>query len=336
MITRQFITQLPYLPQFRSLLLSSGASWASAEISAFSVADGSLYDDDKSLHDMIHVLTFSRLIGGGAIGIARAAVQKIARYPALPGSDGETDVLVLVVLQGCGSFTQDGITMQAGPGDIVFRHTHSPYSLQIEATMKALVLQIPDHRFFGACMRNRKRFEPRLISRDAPSAMLATTVALTSLRRLSIMSVPEVYFTEQAVIRLFSAAYVSAVPTDNKFKEMPQRWEHLTALIEAEACDPELTLKRIAERVGISTRFVHKLFQQNGVRFGNYLLACRLEHARAELENPHFEHLNVSEIAYRSGFIDPSHFSRTFRIRFDVTPSIYRKRFVTQELQAKQ
>lgn len=335
MITHQFVTQLPYAPRFRSLFLTPGTNWPCAEFSTCSVTDGGLYDDDQPSRDSTDVLSFSRLIGGGAIGIARAAAQKIAYNPASLDSDGETDVLALVVLQGSGSFTQDGMKMQAGPGDIIFRHARGPSSVRIDSAMKALILRIPDHRFFGAYVGARKRCEPRLISRDAPGAALIASVALTSLRRLSTMSAAEIYFIEQAIIRLFSAAYVSAAPTVDARKEAPRRWEHLTALIDAQACDPELTLKRVAEKVGISIRFVHKLFQQKGDRFGSYLLACRLEHARAELENLHFRHLNVAEIAYRSGFNDPSHFSRTFRIRFDVAPSIYRQRFTLQESRTK-
>ncbi|MFM0046414.1 AraC family transcriptional regulator [Paraburkholderia sediminicola] len=336
MITHQFVSQLPYAPQFRSLFLPSGSSWPCAEFSSCSIADGSLYDENQSFRGMTDVLSFSRLIGGGAIGIARAAAQQIAHNPVSVDAVGETDVLALVVLQGSGSFTQDGIVMQAGPGDIVFRHTRGPSCARIDSTMKALILRIPDHRLFGAYVGSRKRCEPKLISRDAPSAALAASVALTSLRRLSMMSVSEIYFTEQAVIRLFSAAYVSVSSAVDSCKEVPRRWDHMIGLIDAEACDPELTLKRVAEKVGISKRFVHKLFQQNGDRFGNYLLACRLERARAELENPHLNHLNVSEIAYRSGFNDPSHFSRTFRIRFDVSPSTYRGRLFVQESRTKQ
>ncbi|MFL9888625.1 helix-turn-helix transcriptional regulator [Paraburkholderia agricolaris] len=336
MITHQFISQLPYAPQFRSLFFPSGSSWPCAEFTSCVMADDGLYDESHSFRGMTDVLSFSRLIGGGAIGIARAAAQKIAYNPTLVDANGETDVLVLVVLQGCGSFTQDGIVMQAGPGDIVFRHARGPSCARIDSTMKALILRIPDHRFLGVYVGNRTRCEPKLISRDAPSAALAASVALTSLRRLSMMSASEIYFTEQAVIRLFSAAYVSVASTVGSCKEAPRRWDHLIGLIDAEACDPELTLKRVAEKVGISKRFVHKLFQQNGDRFGNYLLACRLERARAELENPRLNHLNVSEIAYRSGFNDPSHFSRTFRIRFDASPSAYRRRFVVQELRTKQ
>lgn len=54
---------------------------------------------------------------------------------------------------------------------------------------------------------------------------------------------------------------------------------------------------------------------------GKWLLAKRLDHAALLL---HDESLNISQVAYESGFEDSSHFSRTFKDRFNRTPLDYR------------
>jgi AraC-like DNA-binding protein len=54
---------------------------------------------------------------------------------------------------------------------------------------------------------------------------------------------------------------------------------------------------------------------------GKWLLAKRLDHAAMLL---HDESSNISQVAYESGFEDSSHFSRTFKDRFNQTPLNYR------------
>ena len=54
---------------------------------------------------------------------------------------------------------------------------------------------------------------------------------------------------------------------------------------------------------------------------GKWLISKRLERAAVLLKNPA---LNVSEVSYESGFKDSSHFSRTFKERFEMTPLEFR------------
>jgi AraC-like DNA-binding protein len=55
---------------------------------------------------------------------------------------------------------------------------------------------------------------------------------------------------------------------------------------------------------------------------GKWLLRKRLEYASALLGN---SKMNVTEIAFESGFEDVSHFSRVFKERFGVPPLSYRQ-----------
>lgn len=59
-----------------------------------------------------------------------------------------------------------------------------------------------------------------------------------------------------------------------------------------------------------------------GATFEKYLLAYRLERARAALR---VEALSVTEIAYRTGFHSGSYFGKSFRARYGVSPRDYRR-----------
>lgn len=59
---------------------------------------------------------------------------------------------------------------------------------------------------------------------------------------------------------------------------------------------------------------------------GKWLLRKRLDYSAALLR---ISRMNVTEIAFDSGFEDVSHFSRVFKDRFDVSPVAYREKLVS-------
>lgn len=88
--------------------------------------------------------------------------------------------------------------------------------------------------------------------------------------------------------------------------------------------DAELSPQLVADYLGISVRTLHLRFQQIGQTFGNWVLEHRLKACGAALRDPNQQALNISEIAYRWGFNDLSHFNKAFRAHFDMTPREWR------------
>jgi AraC-like DNA-binding protein len=91
--------------------------------------------------------------------------------------------------------------------------------------------------------------------------------------------------------------------------------------IEARIGPNELSAEDVALEIGVSPRYVRKLFEAQGLSFSRYVAERRLERARAMLQSPRCARLTVSAIAYDVGFGDLSYFNRAFRRRFDRTPS---------------
>jgi AraC family transcriptional regulator, positive regulator of tynA and feaB len=90
--------------------------------------------------------------------------------------------------------------------------------------------------------------------------------------------------------------------------------------IERSLGDPQLSPPQVAERVGVSVSYLHRLFADTGSSFGRWTLARRLDRARRELEDPVRRHWTIAQVALEYGFEDPGHFSRAFKARFGVTP----------------
>jgi len=91
-------------------------------------------------------------------------------------------------------------------------------------------------------------------------------------------------------------------------------------LIRARFADPDLTLESVADECGISVRYLHYLFRDQGVTTWEYVLAERLQRARRMLETAVPGAVNVTDICLACGFSNLSHFSTAFKRQFGVSP----------------
>lgn len=83
----------------------------------------------------------------------------------------------------------------------------------------------------------------------------------------------------------------------------------------------ELSSELIAGRHGISSRYVRKLFEQEGISFTSFVLGERLTRVRRMLRDSRYAHLTIAQLAHACGFNDISYFNRAFRRHFGATPT---------------
>jgi AraC-like DNA-binding protein len=95
----------------------------------------------------------------------------------------------------------------------------------------------------------------------------------------------------------------------------------LEAIKEAIAKNPDLSIHDIARSHAVTPRYVQKLFDGAGTTFTEFVLALRLEAARAMLVSPRYAHWTVMAISLEAGFGDLSYFNRRFKARYEQTPS---------------
>jgi AraC-like DNA-binding protein len=93
----------------------------------------------------------------------------------------------------------------------------------------------------------------------------------------------------------------------------------------AHLSDGELSVAQVAQRQRVTPRYVHKLFENEGLTFSSFVLGQRLARVHRWLSNPRLADRNISAIAFAAGFGDLSYFNRAFRQRYGVTPSDVRQ-----------
>lgn len=88
--------------------------------------------------------------------------------------------------------------------------------------------------------------------------------------------------------------------------------------------DADLSPHSIATKLGISTSYLYRLFEDKGNTVGQLIIAQRLQWAYELLASDGERRFTVAEVAYAAGFRNVSHFSRVFTERYHMSPSAVR------------
>jgi AraC-like DNA-binding protein len=98
------------------------------------------------------------------------------------------------------------------------------------------------------------------------------------------------------------------------------RLQAIIADISSHLGDGDLGVAEIARRHRVTPRYIHKLFESEGLTFSAFVLGQRLSRAHRILTDSRFADRNISSVAFDVGFGDLSYFNRTFRRRYAATP----------------
>ena len=111
--------------------------------------------------------------------------------------------------------------------------------------------------------------------------------------------------------------------------DIDHRVKMVIRFIEANG-DRQLSLNEIAQSINVSPWHLCRLFKMaTGTSVNQYLLGLRMQKAKELLETTC---LRVKEIMNQVGIRDESHFARTFKKLYNVSPSQYRALFRAQPL----
>lgn len=94
--------------------------------------------------------------------------------------------------------------------------------------------------------------------------------------------------------------------------------------IESRLCNPALDPRTVAEAAGISVRYANALLGEQSTSITRLIRTRRLVRCRIALEDPLQGHRTISDIAYGWGFSDMTHFGRSFKAMYGVSPQHYR------------
>jgi AraC-like DNA-binding protein len=116
-----------------------------------------------------------------------------------------------------------------------------------------------------------------------------------------------------------------SAPADESGATRRERIEAIGAHLRRHFADPELTPGRAAQALGLSRRYVHKLYAGEGRSFRQELISLRIEACLRAFAEDRSAAKTIADIAYAAGYTDISQFNRHFRRVMGATPTAIRR-----------
>lgn len=256
----------------------------------------------------------------------------IERSPRQIRKSSADDLKLIVPLSGSPFVKQGSNASLMGEGDMVLFDSSRPYSLEFAGDYHALIIQLPRRILADA------RLSPNAFGRVIPSVQGIGSLLNQQLRGLyqeleNLDASTKLFMIENVTELLKRSLGVSTEDREAAdFALDSALLGRAKKLIELNLDNGELSPGYIASAMGISVRYVHRLFEPAGLSFSRYVIKQRLERAERLLADPRKNHYNITQIALMAGFSDSAHFSRSFKKRFEYSPKDYRQKCLLRTL----
>jgi len=261
-----------------------------------------------------------RIIGFDGELIEHASDAVIATRSARRCRADDCDEITIDLMMDCASAHLDhGAEQRVRPGDLCVMD----YSRPIEVVRSR-------HRAVGIIL---SRWRVRDVLGDDLSALAGRRLPargigalLQSHMRLTLDEAPQLTPAERiaavaaAIDMALAALVVERTGNADVAGHCDAFYHAARAMIDRDCANPELTPDLVAVSLGCSRASLYRAFVRHGESVAAIIWATRLEQARRMLMSSTHLGLNVSEIAFRSGFVDQSSFNRMFKRRYGTTP----------------
>jgi AraC-like DNA-binding protein len=275
---------------------------------------------------------FSGRLRAGTLGPVQLSSLEVSphtvkRTPRLAANTDGDEYKLSLSLGGEALIVQDGREAVLRPGDFAIYDCTRPYTLIAADPFRMLVCVLP-RDIIGL---SPERVAQATATRIPGSDGIAWAVA-PFLKRLAELAIrDEVPADEhrvvESVVDLVESLCASVIsdatgPQAHSRAEMLLR---IRAYIDSRLGDPDLTPTQIAAAHFVSKRYLHKMFEAEGVSVSRWIRERRLERCRSDLGGERRRDETVTSIGMRWGFMDAAHFSRLFREAYGCTPTEYRR-----------
>lgn len=236
-----------------------------------------------------------------------------------------------IVHQVTGNAIMDHCGTQSvlNPGDLILLDSSRPSDFYFSGMSEQISLLIPRHKLENNVQNTKLILNQKICSNSRIGAVAGF---ITNQFFIDIDTGKDLEGVTEALISLIRPTFTSSDNKPSTYNEKIQKsyFEKAQRCIEAMLSNFELTPEMIASELGTSKRTLHRIFAQNGLSIGRYILDRRLDKCASEFESEN-DIQKISAVAFAWGFNDVSHFSRAFKSRFGVSPRGFRSKATLPE-----
>nr|WP_074773535.1 acetamidase/formamidase family protein [Paraburkholderia fungorum] len=235
-------------------------------------------------------------------------------------------LFVMLNLEGVAGLQTDRGTLSLAVHDLVYLPSRERVSVSFETDFRAFVVRVP-RAAAGARLLAPASVRFGRIAGDSGIGHVFAGFLTSIAGSLDTLSMSELRPLELALAEFLLASHSSHQGDESLRALTPAQsaiFVRVCRQIDSRLGASDLSLATIAREERVSVRYLQKLFETVGQNFSSYIRLRRLERCRAELVDPLYEKMSISNICFRWGFNDPAHFSRAFREQYQMTPRAFR------------
>ena len=268
-----------------------------------------------------HGTIAAEFIGPMMVGHVHATGQDIHRTARHVSSAPAEFFQVAVMAAGHARMGQDDRRAVFAPGDLLVYETNRPFEWKFDSIWNTYVYSFPPD-LIPLTADQRRRLTARRIAGDGALAGL-TSRFLGDLAATGANLTPDesgrlVQHASDLLLTLLS----SPSSRDEVVRDALQRTYVTRAKdhVDRTLTDPALSPAAVAASVGVSVRYLHKLFAAEGLGVAEYIRDRRLARVHRALRDPRNAARPIAAVAADAGFGDLSGFNRAFRHKYHQTP----------------
>jgi len=230
---------------------------------------------------------------------------------------------LLLLHKGREEVTVGSRTALLGPGNILLWDSTEPIRFKLHSPVYKTTVLVPQNRMDDALPQTRRLVGKAMDWRQGLGAVATSNITALCAQASHIHHL-QAHPAAETTLTLIATSLGSQVAHGGEAARRGLA-DRIRTHIEDNLDDPALGPGTLAERFGISIRYLHLLFAKEEQTISRWILERRLERCRRELmvSGPH---KNITETAFAWGFNDGAHFSRVFKKRYGVSPREYRRR----------
>lgn len=255
------------------------------------------------------------MLGRALVLESRSTPQVLRRTPGRIRTDQTDHYILRVQRKGNWIAEMDGRVVKAAPGSVTIldmgRPSHAR-TTEIENINILLQRDMLDEMLPPFGMHG-------LVLHDSLGALLRDHLESLA-ENLPFMQPADAAGVADATCRLIAACLAPSQDSVARARAplLEIRLRQVRAHIDAHLCAPDLSARSICAALRISRSTLYNVCEPMG-GVTAFIRQRRLRRIHALLANP-YERRMISEIAYRFGFVNNSHFSRAFRNTYGYSP----------------
>jgi AraC family transcriptional regulator, positive regulator of tynA and feaB len=263
-----------------------------------------------------------RKVSGMELTLFSSTALSFNKFPPPRIESDNRACIIITQLVGVRQYQQAGKVVVLQKGDTTVIDSGLPWSSDCAGDCARLYMRVP-RPLMESRLRNSNIPMASRISGAAGMGAVLFRLATALYQEADLLSPEEGAAAMEGYLAFLSTCLR---PSGYSGENRREPFERVTAYINERLTDSTLCRTDIASAAGISVRHLHRLFSNHGCKVTDWIRGQRLKQCWRDLTDPRLQAKSITEIAFFWGFNDSSHFSRSFKNEYGISPQKLRSR----------